>query len=149
MGVPNTTTFELQDVVDEVNPTTDDLVDCFADANANYFDSTYEGSKNQLLNFRNYGSGNALTSAYRYAFAGGKPVLECEVSRAITTEFWHDGSNLLPGIGDTCYTSATGSSYLGNGNWMIRSTSGTSTPTRVITITGGSGVISAVMICIF
>ena len=62
MGVPNTTTFELQDVVDEVNPTTDDLVDCFADANASYFDSTYEGSKNQLLNFRNYGSGNALTS---------------------------------------------------------------------------------------
>ena len=26
MAVPDTTTFELQDVVDEVNPTTDDLV---------------------------------------------------------------------------------------------------------------------------
>ena len=25
MGVPDTTTFDLQDVVDEVNPTTDDL----------------------------------------------------------------------------------------------------------------------------
>tara|TARA_R110001632_G_scaffold187967_1_gene308429 strand:- start:186 stop:584 length:399 start_codon:yes stop_codon:yes gene_type:complete len=55
MGVPNTSTFSLQDVVNEVNPTTDDLVDCFADAVASKFDSTYSGSKNQLLNFRNYG----------------------------------------------------------------------------------------------
>jgi hypothetical protein len=54
MSVPNTTTFTLQDVVDEINPTTDDLVDCFADANSDLFDSTYEGSKNGLLNFRNY-----------------------------------------------------------------------------------------------
>ena len=54
MSVPNTTTFDLEDVVNEVNPTTDDLVDCFADANDDFFDPTYEGSKNSLLNFRNY-----------------------------------------------------------------------------------------------
>ena len=59
MAVPNTTTFDLQDVVDEVNPTTDDLVACFAAANDNYFNPTYEGSKNSLLNFRDYGSHNA------------------------------------------------------------------------------------------
>ena len=88
------------------------------------------------------------SSAYRYAFTGGKPVLECEVSRAITTEFWHDGSNFLPAIGDTCYTSATGNNYLGNGNWMIRNQSATNTPTSVITITGGSGVISAAILCL-
>ena len=51
MSVPNTTTFTLQDVVTEVNPTTDDLNDCFNDAIASYFNSAYEGSKNQLLNF--------------------------------------------------------------------------------------------------
>ena len=55
MAVPNTTTFTLQNVVDEVNPTTDDLVDCFADATSSSFDSNYSGSKNNLLNFRNYG----------------------------------------------------------------------------------------------
>jgi len=55
MAVPNTTTFTLQDVVDEINPTTDDLVDCFADATSSSFDSNYSGSKNNLLNFRNYG----------------------------------------------------------------------------------------------
>jgi hypothetical protein len=56
MAVPNTSTFTLQDVVNEVNPTTDDLIDCFADAVASKFDAVYSGSKNQLLNFRNYGS---------------------------------------------------------------------------------------------
>jgi len=55
MAVPNTTTFSLQDVVDEVNPTTDDLADCFADATSSSFDSNYSGDKNNLLNFRNYG----------------------------------------------------------------------------------------------
>jgi len=54
MAVPNTTTFTLQNVVDEVNPTTDDLAACFTDADECYFDPTYEGSKNNLLNFRNY-----------------------------------------------------------------------------------------------
>ena len=58
-SVPNTTTFSLQNVVDVVNPTTDDLVDCFSDANATYFNATYEGSKNSLLNFRDYGPHNS------------------------------------------------------------------------------------------
>jgi len=55
MAVPNTNDFKLQDVVDEINPTTDDLVDCFADADSNEFDPYYEGSKDRLSNFRNYG----------------------------------------------------------------------------------------------
>ena len=55
MAVPDTTTFTLQDVVNTVNTTTDDLVDCFADAVSGSFDSSYSGSKTSLLNFRNYG----------------------------------------------------------------------------------------------
>ncbi len=57
MAVPDTNTFSLQDVVDEftkVVPPPDDLVDCFANANANAFDPAYEGSKDRLSNFRNY-----------------------------------------------------------------------------------------------
>ncbi len=54
MKVPDTNTFSLQDVVDVINPTTDDLVDCFSDADPDAFDPSYEGSKNSLLNFRNY-----------------------------------------------------------------------------------------------
>ena len=54
--VPNTTTFSLQDVVDSVNPTTDDLQDCFNDADSGQFDPLYEGNKDRLYNFRNYGN---------------------------------------------------------------------------------------------
>lgn len=66
-SVPNTTTFTLQNVVDAVNPTTDDLIDCFNDANSTYFNSTYKtqyyadyGNRNNLLMFRDYGPHNAL-----------------------------------------------------------------------------------------
>ena len=54
MGVPNTTTFTLQNVVDEVLPSTDDLVACFTSASIFGFDPLYSGSLNELLNFRNY-----------------------------------------------------------------------------------------------
>lgn len=57
--VPNTTTFTLQNVVSAVTPTTNDLNDCFNDADSAQFDPAYEGSKNQLLNFRNYGNQSA------------------------------------------------------------------------------------------
>jgi hypothetical protein len=60
MGVPNTTTFTLQNVVDAVNPTTDDLVDCFNDAIIGKFDSNYgPGDESNLLQFRNYDAGGS------------------------------------------------------------------------------------------
>lgn len=52
--VPDTETFSLQDVVNVVGPSSNDLVQCFADAYSDGFDPLYEGSKNNLLNFRNY-----------------------------------------------------------------------------------------------
>ena len=70
MAVPDTTTFELQDVIDVVNPTSDDLTDCFTDAVSNKFNATYKaqyyaaaGDKNNLLMFRDYDAGvsNLLT----------------------------------------------------------------------------------------
>jgi len=88
------------------------------------------------------------TSAFRYNGTVGKPAFECDISRAITTQFWHNGSLSLPGNGDTCYTSAAGNNYLGNGNYSIAGTSYTGTPFSVITISGGSGVISATYSCI-
>ena len=114
MGVPNTTTFELQDVVDEINPTTDDLVDCFNDANANYFDSSYEGSKNQLLNFRNYGSQNALTS---FSGSSGQNDFKFLCGQTTGTSYWHNGSNSAPAVGDIVYTNAAGTSTFGS-TWM-------------------------------
>ena len=116
MGVPNTTTFEIQDVVNEINPTTDDLVDCFNDANANYFDSSYEGSKNQLLNFRNYGSQNALTS---FSGSSGQNDFKFLCSQTTGTSYWHNGSGSTPVVGDIVYTNATGTTAFTSGTWML------------------------------
>jgi len=58
--VPATLPFSLQDVIDEVNPTTDDLLDCFSDAIPAKFDPIYDNAgyapANSLLRFRNYGA---------------------------------------------------------------------------------------------
>jgi hypothetical protein len=56
MSVPNTDTFSFQDVTTEIYGDTSagrNLTQAFADATG-VFDSSYAGSKNNLLNFRNY-----------------------------------------------------------------------------------------------
>jgi hypothetical protein len=42
MAVPNTTTFSLRDVTDEVVPSVNSLVVCFNESDANYFNITYK-----------------------------------------------------------------------------------------------------------
>jgi hypothetical protein len=60
MAVPDTTTFSLQDVVSEINPTTDDLLDCVSDASSGSYDGTYyTNPATSLLEFRNYGASAA------------------------------------------------------------------------------------------
>lgn len=54
MAVPNTSTFSLQDVVNDIGPASNTLQGCFTSASASGFDPTYEGSKDRLSNFRNY-----------------------------------------------------------------------------------------------
>lgn len=58
MPVPNTNTFSLQDVIDEIENNggnnVSSLSGCFSEAIATGFDSNYEGSKDRLSNFRNY-----------------------------------------------------------------------------------------------
>jgi hypothetical protein len=82
MEVPDNNTFSLQDVVDSVNPTTDDLIDCFADAVASEFDGDYEGSKNNLLNFRNY-EGVLAVNSYVIR-AGSTAALACAGESFVT-----------------------------------------------------------------
>jgi hypothetical protein len=105
MGVPDTTTFTLQDVVDEVNPTTDDLVDCFDDAVAGDFDSSYgPGDESNLLQFRNYGAGS-LTSFLGSVWTTGNL---CGQTMNIT--YYHNGSGTNPVVGDIVYTDSGGTS---------------------------------------
>jgi uncharacterized protein (TIGR02145 family) len=58
-NVPNTNTFSLQDVANVLYgdvASGRNLLSCFADAIAAFFNPTYSGSKNSLLNFRDYGT---------------------------------------------------------------------------------------------
>jgi hypothetical protein len=92
--IPNTNTFSLQDVVSGLcaagttidacttQGTPDNLDDCIALAEfitsnyANFFDPSYEGSHNSLLNFRNYGgvtSCSTLPTILTTSMAGYSP----------------------------------------------------------------------------
>ena len=55
MAVPNNYSFSLQDVRSEINVGSTSLTECFYQADGFKFDSDYEGLKNSLRNFRNYG----------------------------------------------------------------------------------------------
>ena len=105
MGVPDTTTFTLQNVVDVVNPTTDDLEACFDDAVAGDFDSSYgPGDESNLLQFRNYGAGS-LTSFLGSVWTTGNL---CGQTMNIT--YYHNGSGTNPVVGDIVYTDSGGTS---------------------------------------
>ncbi|QQO97345.1 BACON domain-containing protein [Maribacter phage Colly_1] len=56
MAVPNTTTFTLANVCDEIGLTGSNrtLQSCINSAEARGYNSSYSGSKNSLLNFRDY-----------------------------------------------------------------------------------------------
>ena len=116
MGVPDTTTFTLQNVVDEID-NDDNLVGCFNDANANYFDPSYEGSQNQLLNFRNYGSQNALT---QFTGSGGQNDFKFLCAQSTTTNYWHNGSGTYPVVNDDIYTDSNGTTLFSS-TYMLTS----------------------------
>jgi hypothetical protein len=116
MGVPDTTTFTLQNVVDEID-NDDNLVGCFNDAIASYFDSNYgPGDESNLLQFRNYGSQNALTS---FSGSSGQNDFKFLCGQTTGTSYWHNGSTSTPVVGDIVYTNATGTTAFTSGTWML------------------------------
>ncbi len=63
MAVPDTNTFSLLDVVNEIKPSSNDLVTCFAEADINKFDPAYYDTGNDLLEFRNYEASQYVLTA--------------------------------------------------------------------------------------
>ena len=111
MAVPNTTTFTLQNVVTEIDPTSDDLADCFSDANIYLFDPAYSSNVG-LLKFRNYNGG--FRTAFSASTASKDP---CSLS--LNQTYYWLRTVFAPQIGDTIYTAATGSGVLGGGNYKF------------------------------
>ena len=139
MSVPNTYTFTLDDVVTEVNPTTDDLVDCFSDAIASYFNPAYEGNKDQLLNFRDYGSQNAFTAFLSNTSSPRNP---CSLTSSNAT-FYHTGSGTFPAVNDTVY-SDLGTTPLFAGGRRQFNANGSGSGTYTV---NSSGVVTSIGTC--
>ena len=142
MAVPDTTTFTLQDVVTEVNPTTDDLVDCFADAVSSKFDSNYSGSKNSLLNFRNYGAFTLTT--FHLTVNTPKSTLACN-GTANNVAYHNGGSGTIAAIGDTVYSNLSGTIPYPAGTYGQTFYSGGYIGSRIVV--NSSGVVTAYYLC--
>jgi len=142
MAVPDTTTFTLQDVVTEVNPTTDDLVDCFADAVASKFDSNYSGSKNSLLNFRNYGAVTLTT--FHLTVNTPKSTFAC-YGTANNVAYHNGGANPIAAVGDTVSSNSTGTTTYPAGTYGQTFYSGGYIGSRIVV--NSSGVVTAYYLC--
>ena len=121
MAVPDTNTFTLQDVVDEIMPTTDDLVDRFADAISGNFDVRYSGSKNNLLNFRNYKDTFVEPTPYLVSVSvsptgRSDSSSACGDTASVTRYSNNDGQ---PNSGDIIFEDSDGfTRFNGKGNWF-------------------------------
>ena len=142
MAVPDTNTFTLQDVVTEVNPTTDDLVDCFADAVASKFDSNYSGSKNSLLNFRNYGAVTITT--FHLTVNTPKSSFAC-YGTANNVAYHNGGANTIAAVGDTVYSNSAGTTTYPAGTYGQTFYSGGYVGSRIVV--NSSGVVTAYYLC--
>tara|TARA_R110000803_G_scaffold57268_1_gene115143 strand:+ start:57 stop:629 length:573 start_codon:yes stop_codon:yes gene_type:complete len=108
MGVPNTNTFDLGDVTDELGlGSGDSLQDCFNDSSAGDFDDDYnpnsDGSSNNLLNFRNYNGGSALVLEVISTSSGFPPngvilIWNRSVLSQTITYTWQYVSQSNPGV---------------------------------------------------
>lgn len=113
MAVPDTTTFSLQDVITELGlSNTSSLRDCFTNAVAGQFDPTYEGSKDRLSNFRNYGAFTPIaTDPISLGFSPTNGALACSAST--TTYYIPAGETWLTAT--ALYTTSDGSAIATSG----------------------------------
>jgi hypothetical protein len=106
MAVPNTSTFSLQDVVDEFSESIDDLVHCVSSADAAGYNSSYYSSPaTSLLEFRDYEETVSLTS-FSSSYGSSSQSTACGLTDNQT--YYHDGSGYLPAVGDNVYGDSGG-----------------------------------------
>lgn len=130
MAIPDSATgWSLQDVVNEVIPSTDDLNTCFTEAEPSFFHPDYEGTKTRLSNFRAYGATAVHGLLYNYFAAGDTrfcptdwriPTI-AEYQSLVTAMGTDSGSKLAGGIANWKYidNGITTSSSFGNSGMNI------------------------------
>lgn len=107
IGVPDTTTFSLADVVAAVNPTTRDLVDCFADAVSGAFNTTYDEDKDELDDFRDYGNSASSQNLVSIANSDYTTTTACNATRNYSV--WKNRNPAIVKDGDKFWLDSGGS----------------------------------------
>jgi hypothetical protein len=130
MTVPNTDTFTFQNVTAVVGGS--DLVAAFANATDAKFDPSYKGSKNNLLNFRNYDTtrGGTSTLSISPTSHAGAGTFTVTVTASSGTTWIASASSY------TSWIHITGGSGTGNGSFSVTVDAGGS-------LTGEIGITSA------
>tara|TARA_R110000803_G_scaffold187891_2_gene250263 strand:+ start:28 stop:438 length:411 start_codon:yes stop_codon:yes gene_type:complete len=113
MAVPNTTTFTMDDVFDEVGYL--DLVTCFNNSVDSYFNPLHKGSKDRLSNFRDYKVTVTLTSFYS---STGSTSQSTACGLVDTLTYYHDGSGSIPAVGDNVYSDSAGTTGLARNHYF-------------------------------
>jgi hypothetical protein len=110
--VPNTTSFSLQDVVNVTGGSS--LTAAFAASTDAFFDPSYKGSKNNLLNFRNYDTSRGYSISLNIYAHSGTGSFTVTVTASSTTT-WTASSGSYGG-----WISLTGQGpKTGNGSFTI------------------------------
>ena len=108
--VPNTTTFTLQDVVNNVAGASGNLSSCFSNAVSGKFDPAYNQDSyapaNSMLRFRNYGLFHHIGDSYQGGIifkinSDGSHGQITSTSDQSTGVRWHNGSYILVGTNYT------------------------------------------------
>lgn len=117
MAVPNTTTFTLMDVRTEISNggggTATSLLDAFSRSNDSGFDINYKGSKNQLLNFRNYTHNTTTTYQKSLGVAGTSTDACTNHANMVYVTRWLDNPDFLSA--SKLWTNSAGTTNAGAG----------------------------------
>jgi hypothetical protein len=150
MPVPNTNTFSLIDVKNEIENNggfpTNNLMGAFANATGT-FDPNYVGIKDKLSNFRNYQQiAPATVFSFTMSFSGQSNAAGACNQSAGTLRFKTGPNGSVPGTGEVIYTSSAGTTrFNGFGLWFKSRVSGNDYSFLV----SSTGVISSSGFCGF
>ncbi len=107
MGVPNTNTFSLADVVAVVNPSSNDLQECFSDAISGAFNTTYDEDKDELDDFRDYGNSASAQNLVSIANSNYTSATACNATRSYSV--WKNRNPAVVKDGDKFWLNSGGS----------------------------------------
>jgi hypothetical protein len=146
--VPNTNTFSLIDVKNEIEnnggAVTNNLSIAFFNATGT-FRNLYVGNKDRLSNFRNYQQiAPATVFSFTMSLSGQSSAANACSEFDTTTRYKTGSSGSVPGTGEVIYTSSAGTTRFNGGGLWFSAPVGKNTYSFVVS---GTGVITSSAFC--